>query len=193
MIMESVVAIKVKIPFNRILFETMRQYSAAVQEVIDYGYNMHISNRKELHDLTYYSIRKHTKLPSQLVISSRDVACEILKNYVAKPTVRRYITIRYDHRSFSIKNGVVSLSSVNGRIKIPIQIPEYFDKYKNYEIKCANLFIRGNKMFLSIIVAKEVDINNNFCDNGKIVGIDFGINNIVVTSEKQFYKSLCIH
>jgi len=100
------------------------------------------------------------------------------------------MTIRYDHRSFSIKNNVVSLSSMKGRIKIPIKIPTYFNKYKDYEVRCANLFIRKNKMFLNIVVAKEVDANNDFCDNGKIVGVDFGINNIAVTSEKQFFKGV---
>jgi IS605 OrfB family transposase len=188
--MESVVAIKVKIPFKEILLETMRQYSMSVQEVIDYGYNLYTSDKRELHDLTYYFIRSHTKLPSQLVISSRDVACTILKKYKTKPIVKKYMTIRYDHRSFSIKSNIVSLSSINGRIKIPIRIPEYFNKYKNYEVRCANLFLRKNKIFLSIVVAKEVDANNDFCDNGKIVGIDFGINNIAVTSEKQFFKGV---
>ena len=188
--MESVATIKVKIPFNENLLETMRQYSVSAQEVIDYGYNLHTSNKRELHDLTYYSIRKHTQLPSQLVISSRDVACTILKKYKTKPIVKKYMTMRYDHRSFSIKNNVVSLSSTKGRIKIPIIIPKYFNKYKDYEVRCANLFIRKNKMFLNIVVAKEVDTSNNFCGNGKIVGVDFGINNIAVTSEKQFFKGV---
>ena len=188
--METVATIKIKIPFNETLFETMRQYSVSVQEVVDYGYDMHISDKRELHDLTYYSIRSHTKLPSQLVISSRDIACTILKKYNTKPIIKRYMTIRYDHRSFSIKNNVVSLSSVDGRIKIPIEIPEYFDKYKDYEVRCANLFARKNKMFLNIVVAKEVDTNKDFCGNGKVVGIDFGINNIAVTSEKQFFKGV---
>jgi len=60
--MESVVTIKVKIPFNEILLETMEQYSTSIQEVIDYGYNLHTSDKIELHDLTYYSIRKHNFL-----------------------------------------------------------------------------------------------------------------------------------
>jgi IS605 OrfB family transposase len=188
--MESVTTIKVKIPFNEILLETMRQYSVSAQEVVDYGYNLHTSDKRELHDLTYYSIRNHTKLSSQLVISSRDVACAILKRYGIKPTVKKYMTVRYDHRSFSLKNNIVSLSSTKGRIKIPIIIPEYFNKYKDYEVRCANLFIRKNKMFLNIVVAKEVDISNDFCGNGKIVGVDFGINNIAVTSEKQFFKGV---
>ncbi|MBU0958778.1 MAG: hypothetical protein KKB31_02410, partial [Nanoarchaeota archaeon] len=188
--MKSVATVKVKIPFNEILLETMRQYALSIQEVVDYGYNLHTSNKRELHDLTYYSIRKHTQLPSQLVISSRDVACAILKNYKTKPTVKKHMTVRYDHRSFSMKNDVVSLSSIKGRIKIPIKIPKYFDKYKDYEVRCANLFIRKKKMFLNIVVAKEVDISNDFCGNGKIVGVDFGINNTAVTSEKQFFKGI---
>jgi IS605 OrfB family transposase len=100
------------------------------------------------------------------------------------------MTIRYDHRSFSLKNNVISLSSINGRIKISIRIPEYFNKYKDYEVRCANLFVRKNKMFLNIVVAKEVNISNDFCGNGKIVGVDFGINNIAVTSEKQFFRGV---
>ena len=96
--------IKIKIPYNKSLVETMKQYSYSANKVIDFGWNIQTDNKRELHDLTYYKIRQETELPAQLVCSSRDKAAEVLKSKpITKPILKEHLTIRYDARSFSFK------------------------------------------------------------------------------------------
>ncbi|MFW6121622.1 MAG: hypothetical protein ACOC80_12085, partial [Petrotogales bacterium] len=74
---KTVATIKIKIPFNQVLLETMEQYSQSAQIVADIGFEQNINHRRFLHDATYKTIRDLVDLPSQLVISSRDKACEV--------------------------------------------------------------------------------------------------------------------
>ena len=182
--------IKIKIPYNKSLVETMKQYSYSANKVIDFGWNIQTNNKRELHDLTYYKIRQETELPAQLVCSSRDKAAEVLKSKPrTKPILKEHLTIRYDARSFSFKCNkegyYVSLSTINGRIKIPIEIPEYYWKYLDWKTCSADLIFK-KELFLHIVLSKDI-ITPKFLDG--FLGVDVGISNIAVTSNKQFFNS----
>jgi len=189
--MKATATMKIKIPTNPALLETMKQYSQSAQRVVDAGFEKHIWNKRKLHDLTYYQIRESTNLPAQLVCSSRDKACEALKsvfrNKGSKPIFKKFLTIRYDARSFSFKGNRVSLCSIKGRIKIQIKIAEYYEKYLDWKVCSADLvYDRKKRMFLNVVVSKDVSIDKSSC--GKIVGIDIGINHFAVTSDKRFFS-----
>ncbi len=193
--MKSVVTIKLKLSYNKILLETMRQYSYSANRVIDFGWDIKTDNKIELHNLTYYKIRNETQLPAQLVCSSRDKAVEVLKSVFkqrgSKPIMKEFLTIRYNDRSFKLRcnkeDYFVSLSTIKGRIKIPVEIPEYYWKYLDWKICSANLFLdEKRRLFLNINFSKDI---KTFDDNSNIVGIDMGINNLAVTSQKQFFNS----
>jgi IS605 OrfB family transposase len=141
-----------------------------------------------LHDLTYKYIRKYTDLPAQLICSSRDKACEILKQSISKPVFKKYLSIRYDARSFSFKENQVSLCSIKGRIKISIKIPEYFKQYLSWKLCSADLvFDKKNRLFIHIKFFKQIDVDISR-DNGRIVGIDLGINKLAVISDNRFFN-----
>ena len=189
-IMKSVAIIKLKIPQRNELIETMRRYSQSAQKVIDFGWNIQTDDKRELHDLTYYKIRKETQLPAQLVCSSRDKAVEILKTKPkSKPVMKEHLTIRYDARSFALKsdkiNYYVSLSTIHGRIKLPIEIPEYYWKYLDWKVCSADL-VYNQGLFLHIVVSRDIP-TPKFLDG--FLGVDVGINNIAVTSDKRFFNS----
>jgi putative transposase len=190
--MKSVATIKVKIPHRESILDTMRQYSKACQEVVDWGWELMTHNKRELHDITYYPIRRMTDLPAQLVCSSRDVACGVLKGTgfeTKKPICKEYMTIRYDARSFSFKNGIVSLSTIKGRVRILVSIPGHFRQYLSWKVCSANMiYDRKRRLFLHIMVSRDTDADTSFCGNGKTVGIDVGISNIAVTSQRQFFN-----
>lgn len=184
--------IKIKIPYKKEIIETMQQYSYSANKVIDFGWNIQTNNKRELHDLTYYKIRNETQLPAQLVCSSRDKAVEVLKASKfkhSKPIMKKYLTIRYDARSFAFKSNqegyYVSLSTIYGRIKVPIEIPEYYWKYLDWKVCSADL-IYNKGLFLHIVFSKEIPATN--VSKG-FLGVDVGINNIAVTSDKRFFNS----
>jgi len=152
--MKSVATIKLKLPYKKELIETMRQYSLSAQYVLDTGWDEGNYFKKELHHLTYYPIRETLKLPSQLICSSRDKACESLKamNKVKKPTKPQFkelLTIRYDARSFTFKEDFVTLASVEGRTKIDLKIPEYYRQYLSWQTRSADLIFDRKLMSLS--------------------------------------------
>ena len=192
--MKTVATMKIKIPFNPILLETMEQYSKSAQIVSDVGFEQDTSNKRVLHNATYRTIRDMTSLPAQLVCSSKDKACEALKSVFrkqsSKPTFKQFLAIRYDARSFSFKENEVSLCSINGRIKIPIKIAEYYRQYLEWDVDSADLIYDcKHRMFLHVTVSKDVKTNSTFCGNRNTVGVDVGVNPIAVTSKKQFFSN----
>ncbi len=193
--MQTCATIKLKLPVDEVLLETMNQYSQAAQHVIDVGYSTRLGKLK-LHQATYYPVRELTCLPAQLVVSSRDKAYEMLKSVRArkrmkkkasKPQVKKFLSIRYDARSFTFKPEEVSLSTIKGRLKIPIQVPGYFLKYLSWTVRTADLIYRKGNLFLHVVVSRDVNINSS---THKIVGVDVGINNLAVTSDNRFYKGV---
>lgn len=192
--MKTVATMKIKIPINPVLLETMKQYSNSAQTVADIGYNQCIDNKRVLHDATYKVIRELLDLPAQLVCSSRDKACEVLKSVFRKqrpkPEFKEFLAIRYDARSFSFKENEVSLCSIDGRIKIPINIPDYYRQYLAWNVDSADLIYDcKHRMFLHVVVSRDIDISNLQRSNIDFVGVDVGVNPIAVTSEKQFFSN----
>lgn len=193
--MKTIATVKLKIPMNKVLLETMKQYSQSMQSVIDCGWNEGSYFKRQLHDLTYYSIRENSQLPAQLVCSSRDKACEILKvqnkrKNPTKPKVKDIMTIRYDARSFTFKTNYISFVSIKSRIKIPLDIPEYYWKYLDWKICTADLiFDRKKRLFINITFSRDINIDITSCRNGNTVGVDVGINNVAVTSNIKFFNS----
>ena len=191
--MKSVVTIKLKIPCKKELLETMRRYSQSAQYVLDIGWDNGTYFKRELHNMTYYQIRKILNLPAQLVCSSKDKACETLKalrkvKNPTKPQFKKYLTIRYDARSFTFKTNYVSLVTINSRVKIPLDIPEYYWKYLDWKVCSADLiYDRKKRMFLHITFSRDIQLP--LISDGLQLGVDVGINHIAVTSDKQFFNA----
>ena len=172
---------------------TINAYTKAFNFVVQTGWDDRDFNGVSLHHKTYKELRKY--LPAQLAISARMKATEALKSIKKKLIKKQKVScpiskqssIRYDDRSYNIwfNRNELSLLAIDGRIKIPITIPEYFKKYLTWKRGSAELFIKGEKVFLHITFNKEIEDTK---PTGKVVGIDRGIKNIAVTSENKFYS-----
>ena len=80
--MKRTIKIKIK---NNALRRTIDQYFEAYKFCIETGFGLHTSSKRKIHNATYKQIReKYPDIPSALVQTVRDVACENLwgKNYV---------------------------------------------------------------------------------------------------------------
>jgi len=194
--MISCAVIKIALPTDEVLLETMQQYSWSAQQVVDAGYGSRMGKLK-LHHQTYYPIREALpKLPAQLVCSSRDKAYESLKAVrergkkgwkISKPQMKKFLTVRYDARTFSLKDDVVSLSTVEGRRRFNISIPKYFQQYIGWKHCTADLLYRKGRLYLHVVVSTDVRIDSS---TGNFVGVDVGINNLAVTSEGKFFSGI---
>lgn len=183
--MERTVRIKIE---NQDLQDTINQYFEAYKYCVNKGIELHTSNKKKLHNATYQELRKqYPEIPSALLQTVRDVACENLKALKLKRNpIPKNKFIRYDKRTFSFKKDIVSISTVNGRKKFTVTIPEYFQKYTSWNCKAGTVTLRNNQLWLNMIFNKE---ENKKIEPKTFVGLDRGINNIVVTSNNEFYNS----
>ena len=189
--MRSIATIKLKIPKNEILLDTMKQYSEAVSYIVDMGYKAKIHKRYDLHHLCYYKARRRFNLPSQFVINANRVASQTLKsaktNKGSKPVFKENIPLAFDRRTFTFSKDNVRLTTIGGRINIPVKVPEYYTKYLGWRYQTALLILdRKGRMFLNITFSRE--INTKRSGNGRIVGVDVGVNNLAVTSDGKFFK-----
>ncbi|MGC8692707.1 MAG: hypothetical protein ACP5RY_00365 [Thermoplasmata archaeon] len=89
--------IKLKLPYDKTLIETARQFKEATQIVLDYGFEHKTFNKNKLNKGTYRTVRERIPtLPSALVQTARDTASEALKaTELEKKIKRKSLTIRY--------------------------------------------------------------------------------------------------
>ena len=189
--MKSVATIKLKIPFNKLLFRTMKEYSKAVSYIANLGFKEKMDNRYNLHHLCYYKARDKFKLPSQFIINANRVASQTLKsvktNKGSKPVFKKIMPLAFDKRTFIFFKDKVRLTTIKGRIEIPINIPEYYLKYIDWSWQTATIIIdKKNRMFINITFSKDINIDK--ISDRLQVGVDVGINHVAVTSNRQFFS-----
>lgn len=187
--MKSVTTIKIKIPNNKLLLETMKQYSKAVSYIADEGFKNNISNRYKLHHLCYYNTRYLFNLPSQFVINANRVASQTLKsvkrNKGSKPAFKDFMPLAFDKRNSTWLGDTIRLATMQKPITIDLDIPEYYWKYLDWNYQTALLVIQKQRMFLHITFSRY--INTQRSSDG-FLGIDVGINHVAVTSNRQFFS-----
>ena len=108
-----------------------------------------------------------------------------------RPSMKEKCTMRYDVRTVTLRGSQLTFSTCDKRIKTIISIPEFFtERYPEtdgWKLKGANIGIdRKGRVFVNLIYeCPDSVIEGN--DDGKIVGLDRGVYNIVTTSEGDHY------
>lgn len=188
--MKQAVTAKVKIAdSSEVLEKTMETFTEAVQECIDWGWEFEVESKRELHDLCYRKIKDGFKLQSQLVCNAITQAYEMIKNTEPKPEVSDGLSIRYNFPRCASIGGdwsKLSLSTIEGRRKFDIDVPECFEEYLSWEVKESNL-IKDHKgrFFFCFTFSKEVDIEVR--RDSRVLGVDLGVNKLAVTSDGDFF------
>jgi len=150
---------------------------------------------KTVHNKVYDRLRKaYQELPSQAVIRLyKDVipAFKSIRSNKQKDTEtpqKKNLSMRLDKRLYTRvdSDGIVITSEVaRKRVKIPFVL---YDKVtellSKYEVSDPTIFIRDNRLYLSI----PFSIPTIVTDNDNAVGIDLGIKRLFVTSEGVAFK-----
>ncbi|MBI5803497.1 IS200/IS605 family element transposase accessory protein TnpB [Candidatus Pacearchaeota archaeon] len=188
--MKSVATIKLKIKHNKLLLETMGQYSKAVQYIADKALGYGICNRYRLHHLVYYQTREHFKLPSQFTINAIRVASQTLKsvktNKGSHPRFKEMMPLAFDKRNSTWHGDKIRLATLQKPITIDLNIPEYYWKYLDWNYQTALLVKDKQRMFLHITLSRDINIDK--ISNRLQVGVDAGINHVAVTSNRRFFS-----
>lgn len=178
---------KIKIDNRKEIFDTIEVYGEALQLCIDIGWRDGITNNVKLQPFVYEELRD-LGLNAQLAVRCIKQACGMMKRAKTKPSVRN-ISIGYNFpRSASIKNNVLSISTIYGRIKIPIEIPECYQEYFNsWDVRESLLRYdeKTNKSYFLFTFANEINASSN--QHSKVLGIDVGVNKVAVGSDGNFY------
>ncbi|MBS3062164.1 MAG: transposase [Candidatus Diapherotrites archaeon] len=184
-------AIKIRLGYDKRLVDTIYTYNSACNFVLQTAFNAKTYNKTRVHHLTYKKVREmFPALKSNLVCAARNQACAMLKRQKLKclPIVKKAGSIRYVTFTFTpqFKKGVISLSTIYGRVKVPIRVPLYFHQYIHWVITFATLSFKQGHLFLHLNAKKE---SPSKLPPKNLVGIDRGIINPLVTSTGQFFNS----
>ncbi|MEK6882565.1 MAG: transposase [Nanoarchaeota archaeon] len=179
---------KIRIEPRREIIDTITTYKKGLQICIDKAWELKIRNNVKLHPFVYQEL-KVIGLPSQLAISCIKQACGIVKKAKTKPFIK-FCSIRYNSpRSFSFKNNILSISTINGRVKVPFTTPNCFKDYFSWEIDESLLRIddKGRCFFLFTFSQEFPAQSSN--SQSRVLGVDLGVHNLAVTSDRQFFNS----
>ena len=176
---------KIKIETRTEIVDTIKLYSKGLQFCVDKAWDMKIRNNIKLHPFVYQELRM-LGLQSQLAVRCIKQACGMVKKAKSKPVINNP-SIGYNFpRSASMKNNILSLSTIKGRIKIPFSVPDCFVQYFNDWKICESLLKidKFNRTFF-LFTFSRVDA---VCSNTqRVLGIDMGVNTLAVTNERGFY------
>lgn len=172
------------------LLKTIHTYNEIVNEHIIKCFELKTNSKKKLHKALYKKIRKeYPTFPSALIQCARDNAVEMLKGNKYKNHTKKRLdsSIRFDLRTAKVflESGQLQLTTIEGRKKYNIRIPDYFTKYFGWKVKAVTLGV--NKKFLKLKVIVEGEKPQQV-PNKKVLGIDLGIKNFAVLSNNTFIK-----
>lgn len=146
----------------------------------------------ELHSAFYTKFRQsQPEIPSQVIISAEQSVLSAYrsiksnKQKLDKPPEKKKLSIRLDKRTYSYKNGVFSIISLEKRVKcspyIYPKLQELIGKYRFYD---PLLFEKNGGVWICL----TFDIPEVLPQNKLAIGVDLGIINVAATSEGNLYQ-----
>lgn len=163
--------------------------------------NGKLSNAVRLHRLTYAEVRGQFGLPSQVAASAvRHVASKYAALRTSKKSPKHPVQFKLHAvvlqggkrgRDISFKRDGISVSTVDGRVKgIPFWGESKLSEYlSGWRLGDARLFVRKNKVFVSISFKREVE--PVISPNDAVVGVDRGINVLAVATDGNRSRFFC--
>jgi len=143
------------------LLETQKVFASACNSVVPFSVGNRCWNRVALHHFCYYPIRKlFPSLGSQMVCNAIKKVCTSFKVLKVKrdqdiPVInfRENGSVHYDKRTFALKGDVLSLFTVNGRIKCSFKLGDFQREYlKDSVVKEAELIRKGRRWFFNVVL-----------------------------------------
>ena len=182
--------ISLQLPKYNELIKTIKTYNQIVNYHISKALEFKTISKKRLHSICYKELReKYPEFPSALIQCARDNAVEMLKSnkYNLNTKKRLDSSIRFDLRTYKmfLDSGELNLTTIRGRNKYKIKVPDYFMKYNDWLVKGCTLGIDKKNLKLKIII-EGIKFTHNLTS---ILGIDIGLKNLAVLSNGTFIKS----
>ncbi|MFX1515953.1 MAG: hypothetical protein ACFFC6_06565 [Promethearchaeota archaeon] len=136
---------------------TIRIYREVCNYISIIAYNEGCFNSVALHHLTYKEVRIKYNIPANFVVRARDKVVLTYKKNRKKLHVFKRLSIDLDNRLLSISPSsneevVVSIATINKRIKSKLVIDPSQKEFLEYPIKKARLTLEAGEYIMNIIV-----------------------------------------
>jgi len=176
------------------LLATMERFNEAATFAARVGFDAKVYSQPSVHKLAYREIRERFGLSAQLAVRAIGKAVEAFATLKAKakgkdwkcPAFKPRGAVTYDQRNMGFKGlDKVSLSTLSGRIVVPMAYGEYqrerFDRIKG---QC-DLVYRGGRFYL---YASVVLPDGSHVEPKDFLGVDLGIVQLATDSDGQSYS-----
>jgi putative transposase len=169
------------------LLQTMKTFNEVCNGISFVAFDAQVFKQFDLQKLLYRTIKDCFPLSAQLCIHA---IVKVVNSYKIDQEIERKFkslgAINYDPRilSFNFKEQIVSISTIEGRIKIPFQCGKrQLEQLKSQKGE-SKLVFRNGEFYLLVcceIPEQELQKAESF------LGVDRGVNNIAVDSLGNFY------
>jgi putative transposase len=165
------------------------------------------NTRSDVQPLAYDTVREDTDLSSQHAILATHQAAQAITGCIARQLKGQKAskseftapTVKYDTRTMTLfDNGTVSLTTTESRVRVDIVLPEDPDGYQRqyldadeWEPTESTLTARDGDFYLHIGFRRyrnNTERRTDTAEDGTVLGVDLGVENIVVTSTARFFS-----
>ncbi|RLM53400.1 transposase, partial [Halorubrum sp. Atlit-26R] len=150
-------------------------------------------------------VREHTDLGSQHAILATHQAAQAITGCIERKAKDKKVskpaftapTVTYDTRTMTVfDDDTVSLSTTESRVRCDLALPDADDGYQrqylnsdNWSVTESTLTVRDGDYFLHIGFRRpKTDTERNTAEDGTVLGVDLGIENLAVTSTASFFS-----
>ena len=173
---------------SKSLLETMEEFNKACNWISGKSFDAGLPYQVKLHHLVYFEARSlFPNLTSQMIIRAIAKVCDSYQlNKKVCHSFKPHGAMEYDKRILSFKDlSHASMSTINGRITVPIVFGHYVPLDRNRMCGQADLIYSNGKFFLNIVV----DIPDGTpIDPKGFLGIDMGIVNLSTDSDGESFS-----
>lgn len=173
---------------SKSLEKTIRRSNAACDWLSELAWSSKTFSQFRLHQIGYRDCRsRFTDLSSQVIVRCNAKVADSYKiDRKKKRTFKPLGSIGYDARilSWRIEKSLVSIWTVDGRLKIPFVCGEKQKELLNHERGEADLVHRDGKFFLCVSVDIPDTKEQSVLD---WLGVDLGVAEIATTSDGQIF------
>jgi putative transposase len=163
------------------------------------------NTKSDVQPLAYDAVRDNTGLGSQHAILATHQAAEAITGCIERRTKGKKVskprftapTVTYDTRTMTLfDDDTVSLSTTESRVRCSLSLPDDDDGYQRqyldsdeWQVTESTLTARDGEYFLHIGFRRyRTDAERDTAEDGMILGVDLGVENIAVTSTARFFS-----
>lgn len=168
---------------KNVLRKTVIEYNSACNYASQIAWNEKVFRQFNLHKLVYYPIRENFQLTAQAVVRCISKVADSYKlNNKVEKKFKELGSITYDDRiiTFHLNESIVSIWSIEGRLKIPFICGERHRSLLQFRRGESDLVMIDDQFYLFVTCdideAKPIDVE-------EFLGIDLGIKNIASDSD----------